>query len=382
MSKTFKKGTIFLITVANLLIFRMVFSVINLSDNLLNWLFSLAFQVIAMGVIPYLLYRFMIAKEFGVYAKDMRISRKIHPLSFLIAIAVGILVYVINTAVSSVWYVFLNSVGYTYVSSAGTIYSSPEVLVFEILTSAMLPAIFEELTDRGLLLSVLDGTKMSDAPKIIIVGLFFGALHQNVAQFGPTIFGGIILAYLAVKGGSLFPAMIVHFLNNFIITMYDYSSQTGGNFAKGYDAFYAGYSQNYFLTVGVWALAILLLVLCLRAFSKINLRYREVHEPEAVEREKFLLRSVKHAKAPAPPKPQTELPSDNGYRLANDDFYRVYVARHLEADKAPETKITAPQTAVITKKETARWWDFGTIVVAAILALTSTVFTFIWGILR
>ena len=83
------------------------------------------------------------------------------------------MVFYINIGASTVWYILLRSLGFTYPSNVGTIYSSPEVLIFELLATAVLPAIFEELIDRGLLLAVLENEK-NDKKVVLIIGIMFG----------------------------------------------------------------------------------------------------------------------------------------------------------------------------------------------------------------
>ncbi len=86
-----------------------------------------------------------------------------------------------------------------------------------VIAIAVLPAIFEELIFRGVILDKLNGVK--PYVKILFVGgifaLFHGSLNQLVYQF---IYGAL-LAFLTLKAGSVIPAVISHFLNNFVIIL-------------------------------------------------------------------------------------------------------------------------------------------------------------------
>ena len=226
MSKTFKLGGIMLTSIVSLQLARMLFSFVNLSDNVSSWLFSTIMQCFCLGVLPYLLYRTWVAGSNTDFVRDVRLNTRISPVSYLLAIAVGLLGYIVNIGASTVSYTALELLGYTYALGGGTIYSGPEVLILEIVTGAMFPAFFEEITNRGVLLAALDNEK-SDRVKILFMGVFFGAFHQNVPQFFPTMIIGIIIAYMAVKSQSILPGMIVHFINNFVITLSSYGSQTG-----------------------------------------------------------------------------------------------------------------------------------------------------------
>ncbi|MDD3946618.1 MAG: type II CAAX endopeptidase family protein [Clostridia bacterium] len=368
MTKTFKLGAIFLITVVNLQVFRLIFNFINLPDNIAGWLFSFLFQGLSLGLVPYLLYRAWIGKNNRDFLNDFKLSPKISPYSYLIAIAIGFLVFYINIGASSVWYLVLKIFGYTHTTSVGTIFSSPEVLVFELLATAVMPAIFEELVDRGLLLSVFSHEK-NDKKVILIIGFFFGFLHQNIAQFGPTVFGGIVMAYMAVKCRNIVPGMIVHFMNNAILTLISYSSQTGGGLGRLYESFGAFYSSSFLLTLATWAAAIWLLVALLHTFEKINRKYREKSDPLPVEE--------------IPQKPAFVSPSANNRVTWSDDyFYKIYGAPRNVEPKPAFVSIEPSQESVPARKTIARWWEYGLVYCAFLSAALVTLFTFLWGILR
>ncbi|MBK6910780.1 MAG: CPBP family intramembrane metalloprotease [bacterium] len=78
---------------------------------------------------------------------------------------------------------------------------------------AVLPAIVEEHLCRGVMLrGMLQG--MGRWPAILIVAGIFALLHMNPYRLLPTFVLGVLLGYLAVSSGSIFPAMLGHFVNN------------------------------------------------------------------------------------------------------------------------------------------------------------------------
>ena len=80
---------------------------------------------------------------------------------------------------------------------------------------ALLPAVFEELVFRGSLLTLYEtDKKRSDLKNAIMIGILFGAMHLNAYTFLETGLLGVVLAMLTIKSGSIFPAMIMHFVNN------------------------------------------------------------------------------------------------------------------------------------------------------------------------
>ncbi|MFO7903188.1 MAG: ABC transporter permease subunit/CPBP intramembrane protease [Pirellulaceae bacterium] len=78
---------------------------------------------------------------------------------------------------------------------------------------ALTPAICEELAFRGFILSGLRhvGSKWE---AILISSLFFGITHGILQQSISAVMLGMVLGFVAVQTGSLFPAIIFHFTYN------------------------------------------------------------------------------------------------------------------------------------------------------------------------
>jgi len=82
------------------------------------------------------------------------------------------------------------------------------------LVVALTPAICEEFLFRGLVqynLSKATNHKLG----FIITGVIFAMYHANPFSFIPLIALGIYFGYLVYKSGSIFLAMLAHFVNNF-----------------------------------------------------------------------------------------------------------------------------------------------------------------------
>lgn len=78
---------------------------------------------------------------------------------------------------------------------------------------ALTPAICEELAFRGFMLSGLRhmGSKWE---AILISSLFFAVTHGILQQSISAMMLGLLLGYIAVQSGSLFPAIVFHFTYN------------------------------------------------------------------------------------------------------------------------------------------------------------------------
>lgn len=80
---------------------------------------------------------------------------------------------------------------------------------------AVLPAVFEEILFRGVL---LDGLKsFSTAGAVLVCGALFSLYHQNPAQTAYQFCCGAAFALVAIRSGSVLPTVLAHFFNNALI---------------------------------------------------------------------------------------------------------------------------------------------------------------------
>lgn len=85
--------------------------------------------------------------------------------------------------------------------------------LINLLVIAVMPAICEEIFFRGFVFTSFKG-KDSAKAAIIVSGILFGFMHMDFLRIIPTGILGIIFAYCVYKSGSIFVAMILHFINN------------------------------------------------------------------------------------------------------------------------------------------------------------------------
>jgi len=82
-----------------------------------------------------------------------------------------------------------------------------------ILVAAFMPAICEEIFFRGVLQGILK-KNMTRQKLIVVIGILFGVFHLSMFRILPTGLLGMLLAYLTLASGSIFPSMCLHFLHN------------------------------------------------------------------------------------------------------------------------------------------------------------------------
>jgi sodium transport system permease protein len=100
-----------------------------------------------------------------------------------------------------------------------TLFSGSRPLALDLVALALSPAICEELLFRGVLLRAswrpgARGAGLSTAAAVLVNGLLFALFHLSVYRLLPTFVLGAILALVAMRSGSILPAMLFHLLNN------------------------------------------------------------------------------------------------------------------------------------------------------------------------
>lgn len=179
-----------------------------------DFAFSFIVQVLTLFILPLFLYSIFLQVKPKQIFKTCNFE-KINFPTILISFMLGLLCFFINVAVSSLFSGILTFTGYQYPSySSGEANYSIGAFFLQIITTAIMPAFCEEFLHRGI---VLQGTKhMGFKKAIVLSSLLFGLLHFNVGQVAYAFVIGLILGFVAVVSKNIYPAMIIHFTNNFI----------------------------------------------------------------------------------------------------------------------------------------------------------------------
>jgi len=339
MSKTFKTSMIFCITTVWLLVIRIIAYYVDLGDYVSSWLFSFLVQVVGMGLIPLLLYRFWVKEDplEGFYLK-----RKIRPVVYVFAVMIGILASFLMPAVAAVWQTMLRMIGYTSINTNGTVYPLGNmayvILAVELVITAVLPAVFEEINYRGLGMQIFSEVE-DDRKKILFIGILFGLGHQFVAQTGYAFVGGLIFAYVVIKTRSIIPGMIVHFINNAVAVLSDFSSQTTGAFAGFREGVYSVFFKNIFLLLLFSGVLTVLIIVLLRLIKRYS-------QEEEVRKEK-----------------EDEYYYPNKTQYVDDIFGDLKVVRE-------------------TAKPEVKWYEYAPLYGAVAIMIITTIYSFVWGVGR
>ncbi len=143
--------------------------------------------------------------------------------------------------------------GYTSMQDPSNIYD----IIIMFIGTAVIPPLIEEYAMRGVVLSSL--TKYSKTLAIFGSAFMFGVFHGNFTQIPFAFMCGLVFAYITIASNSIWPAVIVHALNNSlscidsVLRLY-FDSEVA-------DIFY------YAVSIGALALGAIALIIYLKSFK-------------------------------------------------------------------------------------------------------------------
>jgi membrane protease YdiL (CAAX protease family) len=160
----------------------------------------------------------VIALWFFRYRKidSLEIKRQVcAPKYFIVAVLLQIGLFSLSE-LNSLFLTFLERFGY---QDKGIQLPSMQGwgLVGVLLAMAVMPAVFEELFFRGVLLKGL--RSFGTVGAVLLCGGLFSLFHQNPAQTIYQFCCGVAYALVALRSGSVLPTMLAHFLNNAVIIL-------------------------------------------------------------------------------------------------------------------------------------------------------------------
>ena len=156
-------------------------------------------------VLSLLLIKFLGGEKPNKLLKNLKFNPVFIPVSAIISLSLLVGFGFINIYIS----IALNLGGTSIVFNGVGSY------ILYIVTTAIVPAVFEEIFFRGYILENL--REAGDIFAIIFSGLFFALFHLSLSQFVFQFICGIVFAIIKIKSKSIIPSIIAHFSNNFII---------------------------------------------------------------------------------------------------------------------------------------------------------------------
>lgn len=311
-------------------------------------MFSLCTQLIFFLIVPFCIYKFYgkrTVKQTLAYS-----SVGAFKPYFLLAIPLGISVFVLTVGISSAWTGLLKLTGY----SVPTSQPLPDKFVFgffltEIFLTAVLPAVCEEFCMRGGLLTTAKNS-FGTVGCVILCGVIFGLFHQNIRQvFYTSLFGGLA-AFLTLKTKSLYPAVLMHFTNNFCSVLTDYASEYGWAVIGGF--------YGIFGSLPIWAVALVFLAFgALGAVMIALILY--IRDKRVIDKKMDVLK-------------------DCAFNATNK---RVVMMGEFDEQKVRELEMEREVygSGYSDEKYKPRLRDIAGHIALGVVALLTTAFTYVWG---
>lgn len=131
--------------------------------------------------------------------------------NFLSALFLGIGMILINIVISTGLVTIFPDSAENVVTTFSEIFDNNLFAVLFVV--AVTPAVCEEMLFRGMFFHAMKARYR--APVAIgVVAALFGLYHMSLLKFIPTGLLGLVLCYVVYKTDSIYPAMMMHFLNN------------------------------------------------------------------------------------------------------------------------------------------------------------------------
>lgn len=122
--------------------------------------------------------------------------------------------YVTGLGLASLVSAYLFPVPQSVLEAFGEVLLDETVPLWQmVLFFALMPALFEEVAFRGVILYGLR-SRLKPLALCLAVGAIFGIFHVSLFRIIPTAYLGALLAATVLLTGSLLPAILWHFLNN------------------------------------------------------------------------------------------------------------------------------------------------------------------------
>ncbi len=339
-------------------------------DDTLDLIFNIISQVGIMFLLPVLLLSLLQKQKLKTTFNNFGFT-KIGYQPIIIAIIIGFLCYFLNNSIASFFNNIINMAGYEGLPSVSSTTQSATyplpVFLMNVLTTAILPAICEETAHRGLLLKGSMSLGISRA--LILSSVLFGLMHLNINQFFYATILGFIIGVVAITSKNIIPAIIIHFMNNFLNVYFSFA-RTNNLFGSKFYSFYLEFMSSgnnffvFFLKNFLFLMALIFSIVFLISLLLKETRIKKVN--------KMLTDIANINKEFNPNNPYLQ----NNQNLMNLQFLnnlmQQYNIKNINSMVLPEAEI---------KRVKPNAYQITMITACIVTGVLITICTFIWGII-
>ena len=202
----------FLLTFAlqamNLVDYQNIYNGFSGIDPVAYYLMSGTVSAVSMFV-PFL----AAIKLTGTDIRDILLFERVKGGVLIACVWMGLAVCMFANLVADQWLSNLRNIGVEQSFPASPFDGSPVSIVLDMITLALLPAIFEEFAFRGFVLGSL--RRYGDGFALVVSAALFGVMHGNLVQIPFAFVVGLALGYVVIRTNNLWAAVLIHFFNNF-----------------------------------------------------------------------------------------------------------------------------------------------------------------------
>ena len=374
---SFFSNLIYFVVVALFVVLR-IMSNFNLFDFMgggASFIIGLLTQAGLLLALPFLMFKYLtkfsVKETFNFFG-----YKKVSYKTVLVSIALGVVVFFLNVYVSSFFNSLIEFFGY-HPSSSGEQITSWGTFFLSVFSTAILPAICEESLHRGLYIKGVSDRGILRS--ILLSGLLFGLLHMNIEQFFYATLIGFFLGYLSWGCNSIYPCMIVHFMNNFLSVLFAFARSQSWAFGNFFSNLAQIFTSNHFFGILFFVLLLILLVVIAKELT--NFLVKDAFNYNIARKQKQLanmaIRDNYFKQIEELKKDQTSKPL---YSTENNTIYidfrefMEYVANNMEQIDHNQQP-TKPIKNIELKTKILLWGSI-------ILSATITILSFIWGLFR
>jgi membrane protease YdiL (CAAX protease family) len=221
----------------------LVTAIFGMSMWLFNYFMPLLARIIPMQyaeTFSYILYLLIFCVSFGVPCIAMVLMLRI-PLHIAFPmrrprgdILVSAIFIFLGAQIVGSFLIFFIKHGIDIISGGGAAPTMPSVsapsgavpYVAYFFISVVAPTIFEEAMFRGVMLQSL--RRFGDNFAVWVTSILFALIHGNLLQSPYALLLGLVMGYFVVRSGSIWPAVIIHFINNLIVFVMEIVGAHGG----------------------------------------------------------------------------------------------------------------------------------------------------------
>lgn len=348
---------------------RIVFSLglcDGLSTKASDIIFTTIIQVGILFLVPFVLYMILIGVKPKAVFKTCNYSKTTFSV-VLVSFGLGLIAFVLNIIVSSIFNGIISFTGYQTplsFTSAGTPDYSVANFFLQVLLVAVMPALAEEFLHRGLL---LQGTKHIGFNKAIIISsICFGLIHFNINQVGYAIVLGLVMGFASVVAKNIWVAVIIHFTNNFIATYLEFAEANNWLFGNYQNIFTKLEGLNFILLCVVCFVVLCVVALLLYFFMVL------LFKQAIIKRINKAIAKVYNSESGATDEPVV---IDQGQVLQEMLENNTMINLNYEEMKSPLDIIMPKQTKVYKPS----FKDNIFLICSLFLGITITIFTYVWG---